>query len=222
MIDIVAEHPEIISDWVETSRIMCLVTGLNGEVYWTNKEFREFIKYTDSEFNRSINPITWMDFSEDGNDLNVDMAEATKCYEGKIKSYIVFKRYIPKYEEPVPVEVFIRRFPEEGGADEFIGFRVEIHELKGFARSAYLQHVNLQMIQKDSVHKLSVLIKKVEKIGWWYTIKMLFRLYRKTYNKHPIKTFVVILVIILFLIGQTSWASALINLLFNVNLPVDF
>lgn len=127
--NIFQEYPELGEVWFRNNETMMLIAGLDGEIYAANDAFLEFIGYSEYEFTRQNKPITWKDITLPGNDLVADMEEALRCYNGQHKSYKIRKHYIPKMGLPHFVEIYVHRYPLDGGPKEFKFFFVEVYSL---------------------------------------------------------------------------------------------
>lgn len=121
--ELIAGHPGLDAFIPLGSDKMFLISGPNGEVYWANKKFTDFIGYSLYELTRPTAPILWTNFTVQGEDLSSDLEQAEMCMEGKITSYVQRKEYLPKNQSAKFVEVFVRRWPEEG---EFKFFVVDV------------------------------------------------------------------------------------------------
>lgn len=203
--------------WAENSSNMLLVSGPDGEIYWTNKAFRQFIKYSETEFTRQNDPITWFQITKPGSDLNTDMTDALKCLHGKIKEYNAQKYYIPKYEAPVLVDIEVKRFPIDGDETNFKFFLVEVHKVT----NSMAYDLQLKKIVESNNVRIQQIAKRINKMGWWYAIKIGLRLYRKTYTKYPVRTVAVILITFLLMLGYTEWANVIVRKVFNINLSSE-
>lgn len=203
--------------WAENSSNMLLISGPDGEIYWTNKAFRQFIKYSETEFTRQKDPVTWFQITKPGSDLNTDMADTLKCLHGKIKEYNTQEYYIPKYEAPVLVDVEVKRFPIDGDETNFKFFLVEVRKVT----NSMMYDLQLKKIVESNNIRIQQIAKRISKMGWWYVIKIGLRLYRKTYNKYPVRTIAVILITFLLLLGYTEWASVIVKKAFNIDLTTE-
>lgn len=150
--------PELGEAWFRTSQLMMLISGPNGEVYDANDAFLSFIHYSLYEFRRETDPITWKDITPDDSDRSADEAQAARCANGEIQGYAMRESYVPKGATSRIVDIFVRRFPREGGREEFKFFIVEVHPIE-----EALQRVCNEMfqLQGDTLEVLEDLTKQL-------------------------------------------------------------
>lgn len=118
------------------SQIPKLVSGANGEIYWVNKAFEDFIGYNSWELTigSNGNGLSCDKISVQDDNLAADKAMLKEAIAGNITSYSVKELYIPKNEKPVWVDLHIMRYPISGDVKYFI---VEVIPLKNGTAAAF-------------------------------------------------------------------------------------
>lgn len=99
---------EVFFSWVKRTKVLLIISGVNGEMYWSNQAFQNFIKYSEYELAK----LTWSEISVNDSNLEADLEMSHKCAKGEIPGYSIQKQYIPKGQKPEWVCLDVLRYPE--------------------------------------------------------------------------------------------------------------
>jgi PAS domain-containing protein len=133
---------------------MQMLSGPNGEIYAANEAFCNWIGYSEFEFTRSDNPVTWFDITDKDGDFEADKQNAEGIVSGKITSYKIRKHYIPKGQRPKLVELMVNRFPHDRSR-EFKFFIVDIVELSNGRLEAISELMEFSRRQTKAMEDIS-------------------------------------------------------------------
>jgi len=206
----VEDHPDVISNWLIDSRAMCLITDKDSKILWVNESFSEFIGYSPYELLEQ--DIIENDISVKNQDQIAFQIQSKRCAEGKLTTFLMLKQYTPKNSPPVAVQVFCRRYPVQG---EFICFQLEIVEVQTPTRLSLFQLEEIKNLQRETNREIAIMSKRLSRTGLVYLLKFLIRVYRKAYNKNPIKTVIITIFVLSALLGITGWPEELIRYLIH-------
>lgn len=123
--DYLEKYPELGNFIPAEAATRILLGGENGEVYWANSAFLEWIGYSINEFTRGTDPVTWKHISVNDASLQADIEMSREAAQGGIAQYKLRKFYVPKNQKPELVELFVRRFYPNAERD-FVFFIVEV------------------------------------------------------------------------------------------------
>lgn len=155
--DFLERYPELGSFLPDEAATKIIFAGENGEIYWANSSFLEWIGYSINEFVRSNNPVTWKQISVNDASLQADVEMARDSAAGEISQYTLRKLYVPKNQRPQLVELFVRRFPPRGDR-EFVFFVVEVFPMNE-------EHAKMAKEQGEFTLALKKLNESVEQLS---------------------------------------------------------
>lgn len=107
---------QILATWIEHCPALKLVSGVNGEIFWANRAFREFTEYTLKE----LQAIGWRKLSVDGESLDADIDALTQMQSGYIQDYTVNKQYRTKSGAAKWGILSVLRYPAAGEIQCFL------------------------------------------------------------------------------------------------------
>lgn len=101
---------------MEKSPQCYMVSGKNGEIYWTNRAFELWSKYTIGE----LQHLGWNKLSQADDNLEADEQNLKRCLAGEISYYVVRKKFIPKHDKGEWGDLVVVKYPSEGETEFFI------------------------------------------------------------------------------------------------------
>lgn len=107
---------QILATWIEHCPALKLVSGVNGEIYWANRAFREFTEYTLKE----LQAIGWKRLSVDSESLDADIDALKQMQSGYIQDYTVNKQYRTKSGAAKWGILTVLRYPAAGDIQFFL------------------------------------------------------------------------------------------------------
>lgn len=162
--------------WARNASVCLLITGKDGDIYWSNPAFEEWSGYTQGE----LRALGWKKLSKPDESLDADIAAMTEVLEGNRIWYTVQKYYIPKGDRPQPGELSAVRYPL-GGEIQF--FLCTWHPFKNGTQAAFELAVR-HIAEVDKT--LAALTQQVEKLtqrsedeDWLVNTSRLIRRYPK-------------------------------------------
>lgn len=107
---------QILATWIEHCPALKLVSGVNGEIFWANRAFREFTEYTLKE----LQAIGWKRLSVDSESLDADIDALKQMQSGYIQDYTVNKQYRTKSGAAKWGILTVLRYPAAGDIEFFL------------------------------------------------------------------------------------------------------
>lgn len=99
--------------WLNNLPIGLLLTGKDGQIYWTNLYLQNLLEYTHNE----LLDITWKDLTIGARDLLADEVMVEELYRGDRPSYSLIKTYSSKTRRSIPVRITVFRYPVPSETD---------------------------------------------------------------------------------------------------------
>lgn len=155
------DNPPLGEQLFRTADTMMMLSGFAGEIHDANNRFLDWIGYSLYEFTREVAPVTWIDLTLQGADLEADQNEAVRCQRGEISAYRVRKHYLPKNGLPKLVELYVRRYPEYGDEHNFTCFIVEVNELGNRDRQFYEEFLSKHQEVVAQIGNIYLLLQQI-------------------------------------------------------------
>ena len=162
--------------WARNASVCLLITGKDGDIYWTNPAFEEWSGYTQGE----LRALGWRKLSKPDESLDADIAAMKEVLEGNRIGYTVQKYYIPKGDRPQPGELSAVRYPLAGDIQFFL---CTWHPLKNGTQAAFelaVRHIaEVDKSVAELTKQVATLTQRSEDEDWLVNTSRLIRRYPK-------------------------------------------
>lgn len=145
--------------WFRKNKTMMVIIDKTGKVIACNDTFLQWIGYSEYEFQRDNNPVTWWDISINDGAGDADKVLFNRCFDGNIDHYSLRKQIVPNGSSPHLVDIFGLGFPP---IEETKFILLEIYDLKNGTKRAFEELLILQQNTTKSLESISESLKIVE------------------------------------------------------------
>lgn len=199
------QSPEMFMDWFHRVDVPMLIKGIDGDIYWTNQAFEEFIGYTNWELTGKN--MSWKKISVNDDNIEAEINMMQECIDGHQTKCSMKKQYIPKNDKPVWVDLNLCRFPPYGDIKCFLAvvqplkngvsasFSAAMDTIKDFTEKMEQQNKGLNLMESNIIEGVS---KKLESTS---EIEQIFLSTARLVQKYPKISATIIMVILVMILG---------------------
>lgn len=129
-----------------------LASDESGRILWCNTALEKLLGYTEPEFTRPGDPITWTDITGSRSDISLDQTLVAEVISGSRQSYQLQKEYRHKSGQLVDVIIHVMRWP---AVDEMECFLVTVYPVGIAAEQMVQQLISLETTLGEIVKLIS-------------------------------------------------------------------
>jgi PAS domain S-box-containing protein len=148
----------LLKSWLQNTSVPSITSAVDGRIYWCNKAFEEMIGY--SEFELTLGQggrgISWYQLSVSDDSLEADKKMTEELMAGRRVEYTCRKRYIPKNQSPIWVELHVMRWPREGtDVHCFLVIILPLHQETNYSTQIIMDQIKLLRENQEIILKES-------------------------------------------------------------------
>lgn len=148
----------LLKSWLQNTSVPSITSAVDGKIYWCNKAFEEMIGY--SEFELTLGQggrgISWHQLSVSDDSLEADKKMTEELMAGRRVEYTCRKRYIPKDQNPIWVELHVMRWPREGtDVHCFLVIVLPLHRATNYSTQIIMDQIKLLRENQEIILKES-------------------------------------------------------------------
>ena len=148
----------LLKSWLQNAAVPSMTSGVDGRNYWCNKAFEEMIGYSEYELTlgQGGRGISWYQLSVSEDSLEADKKMTEELMAGRRVEYTCRKRYNPKNQNPIWVELHVMRWPREGtDVHCFLVIVMPLHQETNYSTQIIMDQIKLLRENQEIILKES-------------------------------------------------------------------
>jgi len=148
----------LLKSWLQNTSVPSITSAVDGKIYWCNKAFEEMIGYSEYELTlgQGGRGISWYQLSVSEDSLEADKKMTEELMAGRRVEYTCRKRYIPKNQNPIWVELHVMRWPREGtDVHCFLVIILPLHQETNYSTQIIMDQIKLLRENQEIILKES-------------------------------------------------------------------
>lgn len=148
----------LLKSWLQNTSVPSITSAVDGKIYWCNKAFEEMIGYSEYELTlgQGGRGISWYQLSVSEDSLEADKKMTEELMAGRRVEYTCRKRYIPKNQNPIWVELHVMRWPREGtDVHCFLVIVLPLHQETNYSTQIIMDQIKLLRENQEIILKES-------------------------------------------------------------------
>lgn len=146
----------LLKSWLQNTSVPSITSAVDGRIYWCNKAFEEMIGYSEYELTigQGGRGISWHQLSVADDSLEADMKMSEELVAGRRIEYTCRKRYVPKNQNPIWVELHVMRWPREGtDVHCFLVIAMPIQQETNYSTQLIMDQIKLLLANQEVLLK---------------------------------------------------------------------
>lgn len=148
----------LLKSWLQNTSVPSITSAVDGKIYWCNKAFEEMIGYSEYELTlgQGGKGTSWYQLSVTDDSLEADKKMTEELMAGRRVEYTCRKRYIPKNQSPIWVELHVMRWPREGtDVHCFLVIILPLHQETNYSTQIIMDQIKLLRENQEIILKES-------------------------------------------------------------------